>query len=120
MSRFRPSAISTVALVAVGWGLCSLGFWQVDRWRVMSEQKRAFDHEIEKPPVQVQGLRQAGHGGAVASRGEWLGATSAARGGSSTNTLIASPVSGWQRLSFERRHPHRGDAGLGTRDRVGC
>ena len=58
MNRFRPSAISTVALVAVGWGLCSLGFWQVDRWRVMSEQKRAFDQEIEKPPVQVQGLRQ--------------------------------------------------------------
>ena len=56
MSRFRPSVVSTVALFAVGWGLCALGFWQVDRWYQMSAEKDQFDREIARQPVTVNSL----------------------------------------------------------------
>ena len=58
MSGFRPSIISTVALIAVGWGLCALGFWQVDRWYQMSAQKEQYDHEIARKPVTVKSLSE--------------------------------------------------------------
>jgi len=56
MRSFRPSVWSTLGLVAVGWGLCALGFWQVDRWQQMSAQKTDFDREINRQPQAVKSL----------------------------------------------------------------
>ena len=60
MRRFRPSLWSSLALVTVGWGLCALGFWQVDRWHEMSSQKANFDREVAREPVVIKSLLELG------------------------------------------------------------
>ena len=58
MRRFRPSVASTIALFAVGWGLCALGFWQVERWYAMSAEKEQYDREVSRAPVKVKSLAE--------------------------------------------------------------
>jgi surfeit locus 1 family protein len=53
MRLFRPSLWSNLALVFVGWGLLSLGFWQVDRGYEMSEKKKSFDQATAAAPAEV-------------------------------------------------------------------
>jgi cytochrome oxidase assembly protein ShyY1 len=56
MRAFRPSLWSIAALLSVGSGLCSLGFWQVDRWHEVSAQKSAYDRQLGEAAAQANNL----------------------------------------------------------------